>query len=239
MDSWKKAYGLALLELRESKRGFILSFVFYFFIAIYVISSFPSYLEKNFLGVDSLLIIAFTIAPLWARPKPFQVRKLNSGNVAPSVVMLLQFPIQKDIIIKSRLIIHYVNSLPFQFILLASIYLFSRSVQDMMTLGTYIVFVIIWLSFSVYIGGMMPIADIGDDTPPFKMVVYTILTIIVVLYIYLMITFLSDFGIVQWTLIFAEKWPVASTILSIAFAVIGYKYWYHYMKKQLRTLDYM
>lgn len=239
MENWKKAFELSLLELKESTTGFFILLFFYLIITLYTIFSFPSYLENNFLGVDSLFIIAFTVAPLWSRPKVFQMQTKQNGYIVPSVVMLQHLPIPKDVIIKSRIIIHYVYTIPVQFILLLSLYLFSGPLQDMMTFGTYIVFMIIWFSFGIYVGGMFLASDMGDRTPPFKAIVYTIITIIVAIFLMTSMIILTGFGIVHWTLIFAQKWPLVSAMISIVLAILGYVYWYRYMKKQLRTLDYM
>lgn len=239
MDSWKKAFDLALFELKESKKGFVLSFVFSLFIVLYMITSFPSYLDNSYLGVDSLFFLAFTVAPLWAKPKYFQVQKVQSGHVAPIIIILRSLPIPRDIIVKSRLIIHYAYTLPVQIVLLTSIYLFSEPIQNMMALENYFVFVIIWLSFGIYVGSLFSTVELGDDTPPIKMMIEIVVTVFVGFFIFITIIFLSEHGIVHWTLIFAQKWPFVSAILSILLAIVGGQYWYRYMKKRMDTFDYM
>lgn len=239
MNPWKKAFQLSLLELRESTRGFLTLIFFYAIITLYLIISMPSYLEKNFLGVDILFLIAFSLAPTWARPKHFQIQKSQHGFIVPSVIMLQHLPIPKDIILKSRIIVHSLYTLPVQILLLLFLYLLSEPLQDMMSFGTYLVFMTIWLMFGIYVGGMFLVGDMGDDTPLLKSIMYTILLLIITVSVLLAINLISAFGIVNWTIIFAKDWPMISTIVSIILAWLGSIYWYRYMKTQLKKLDYM
>src|SRR5699024_9005593 len=106
MKSWKEAYWLAKIELKESKLSFLFILLFYPLITLGLISSFESYLDTNFVGTDFFFILLFTFAAIWTRPKYFQVQQLNDELVvSPAMYMLQQLPVRKDIIVKSRFII--------------------------------------------------------------------------------------------------------------------------------------
>lgn len=240
MKSWKEAYWLAKFELKESKLSFLFLLLFYLLITLGFISSFESYLDTNFVGTDFFFILLFTFAAIWTKPKHFQIQQVNDELVAsPAIFMLQQLPITKDLIMKSRFIIYFAYSMPPQILLLISLYLFVPSIHGLLEVGSYISFAIIWLSFGVYIGGMIPASDAGDKASQFKVAVYGVLMVIGLIAFFTLFTVFSEHGIVHWTLIFAKKWPILSGALSIILAFIGLNYWQSYMKKMMGKLDYL
>src|SRR5699024_1887767 len=121
----------------------------------------------------------FTFFPLWTKPERCQVQQINDGLVtSPSMFMLQQLPISKELIIKGRYIIYFVYSFPFHLLLLISLYGLTPSLQEMIGIGSYISFCMIWVSFSIYIGGIIPVSDAGDRASPRKVVVYGVLMLI-------------------------------------------------------------
>lgn len=240
MNTWKQAFWLAKFELKESKLNFLLLLIILPLITLGFIASFESYLSLNFVGIDFYFILSFTFAAAWTKPKYFQVQQLNDELVAsPSVFMLQQLPISKDLIIKSRLIIYFVYSFPPQILLLIFLYLFTPTIQEMMDLSLYSVFAVIWLSFGVYIGGIIPISDAGDRASPRKVAVYGVLMLVGAIAFFTFFHIVSDYGIVHWTLIIAKKWPILSGVLSVILAYFGLIYWQSYMKKLMEKLDYL
>lgn len=240
MNTWKQAFWLAKFELIESTLSFLFLLLFYPFIILGIISSFHSYLDVNFVGIDVFFILIFTFFPLWTKPKRFQVQQINDGLVAsPSMFMLQQLPISKELIIKSRFIIYFVYSFPFHLLLLISLYVLTPSLQEMIGIGSYISFCMIWVSFSIYIGGIIPTSDAGDRASPRRVVVYGVLMLIGTIAFFTIFHIVSDYGIVHWTLIIAKKWSLLSGALSIILAFVGLKYWQSYMKKLMTRLDYL
>jgi len=240
MNTWKQAYWLAMFELKQSKLNLLLLLIFLPLIILGFIASFESYLDLNFVGIDFYFILSFTFAAAWTKPKYFQVQQLNDELVAsPTVVMLQQLPISKELIIKSRFIIYFIYSFPPQILLLIALYLFTPTIQGMMDLSLYIVFAIMWLSFGVYMGGIIPSSDAGDRASPRKVVVYAVLMLIGVIAFFTIFHIVSDYGIVHLTLIIAKKWPILSGLISVALAYFGFIYWQSYMKKLMEKLDYL
>jgi hypothetical protein len=240
MKNWKQAFWLAKFELKESKLSFLLLLLFYSLIILGLISSLESYLDTNFVGLDFFFILLFTYAATWTKPKHFQVQQMNDELVAsPTIFMLQQLPITKDLIVKSKFIIYLVYSVPPQILLLISLYLFTPALHGMIEVSSYLVFAIIWLSFGVYIGGVIPASDAGDNASKLKVAVYGVLMLIALIVFFTIFRLVSDHGIVYWTLIFAKKWPLLSGVSSIILAIFGFNYWQSYMKKMMGKLDYL
>ena len=109
----------------------------------------------------------------------------------------------------------------------------------MMEVSPYLAFAIIWLSFSIYVGGMIAASDAGDKASQRKVAVYAVVMFAGLIAFFTLFNAVSDYGIVHWTLIIAKRWPLLSGALSIILAFIGLNYWQSYMKKMIEKLDYL
>lgn len=240
MQNWKTALWLARFELKVSKRSLLFSLIFFLFVTSSLISGFPAYLDNNFVLIDFLFLIMFTAGPIWTKPKEFQVQRMNADLLAsPAFMMLRQLPIEKDILVKSRFFIYFVYTFPFQIILLVSSYLFVPELQLMMSPGQFVAFSICWLLFGVYAGYIFPTSDAGDKATLTKTAVYAILFFIAVIVILTIFNVFSSYGIVHWTIIFAQNRPVLLSAVSLLLAVSGLNYWQKYMKKVTNKIDYL
>ncbi len=242
MKDWKEAYQLAKLELSQSWQGFVFTFCFYMFVLSYLAVSLESYLENDFMGYDFFFLLLFSIAGMWMKPKQFQVQKQTEGFLAaPILLMQLQLPIRQEILIKSRFIIYFFYSFPWQIILLG-VYYFITPIQDVLSLVSYIAFCLIWLSANVYIGTVFPISDAGEKgftTTKLGTALTVVISLFAVFLLFLIIYALSDHGVVYWTIVFAEKWPLVSSIISIIIAYFALQAHQIYMKKVINKVDYV
>lgn len=240
MKAWKEALWLARIELSASILNFLLLFVFILFMVSFIVLQISEYLEGGFISFDLFYLLIFTVGPLWAKPKSFQLQKINDGRYAsPAVGMLQQLPIEKEIIIKSRFIISFVYTIPVQLTVLLLLYVFSIPIQNMMSLGMYVAFMIVWISFGVYVGGMFPASDVGDKKrSTFYIWGSFIATMIVVIGILMGIQVTFGQGIVSFSIALAQKWPILSTCISIFLAIIGFHYWQFSMNKKMNEVDY-
>lgn len=243
MNNWKQAFVLAKFEIRESKQIFIYLFLYYcLFISLFVMIS---YLVGDFYfgGLDIFYLLLFTFVPFWIRPKEFQYQKTH-GDIwaSPAVITLNQLPIKRDIIIKSRFILYFIYSFPFQLFLLVSLYLLTPNMQTNMSPISYISFSIIWLSFGVYAGLSIVTTDAGDQYGKGKRKLYLTLSFGILIAIILLILcfgLIFSYGIVHWTIIFAQKWPFISAAISTLLAFLGFKHAQQHMKKTMEKIDYL
>ncbi|MGY0693389.1 hypothetical protein ACW2QC_11435 [Virgibacillus sp. FSP13] len=242
MKEWKQAYQLATFELKASKRVFLYLALFFVLVLVFLVSELSTYMEQNSAGLDLAFILIFSgIIMIWLKPKNFQLSKVNEDVTAsPLLVMLNQLPITKDVIIKSRFIVYFFYSFPFQFLLLIGIYPLSPAIQDGLSIGSYIAFSIIWLSFCFYAGYIFSAADAGTKSMNTVLsFIYGFIFAIGAMFIFAIIQIATGHSIVYWTIIFAQTWPLLSSFLSIILAFIGFTYWQHYTRKTMDKLDYL
>lgn len=242
MQDWKQAYSLAKLELKESKSGLLFAFVFTMFILYFIATSLESYLDNGYAGYDFFFIILFTFAGIWTMPKEFQSKKINADLMASPVLMMhKQLPIKDNVIIKSRFIIYFFYSFPFQLISLIAFYLLTP-LYGMLSFSSFIALAIIWLAFGIYVGYAIPASEAGikgASATTLGSIIITIVSFIGLLFVFTFIHFLSGNGIVYWSIIFAQKWPLLSVIISIVLASLAFRYYKRSMKKKMDELDYL
>lgn len=240
MSEWKQASRLAAFELKASMKSLITIFVFYIAMALIVMASFDLYLDGEFQFFDLLFLVIFFLFPAWMKGKEFQMQKMDGDLwTAPSIVMLQQLPIPKDVIIKSRFVVHAVCSFPFQLLLLISLPLMSENFRSLMTPVTYIAFILIWLALSIAVGFIMASSEAGGNFKTRAIVKSFIYMIAGIAAIYGLIYLFADHGIVRWTITLATDWTWVSVIVAIVLSVAGWKYWQADMRKMIKKTDYL
>lgn len=241
MKNWLEAYQINKWEIKESliSIGFTYLATIGFF--AFFIKEMPSYLENGTILYDLLFLLVFGASPLFPRPKRFETQQF-SGNFLVSPIVLIQkrLPIQHDVIVKGRILIHSVYTLPILLLCLCFMY-FATPLQDILTVGSYISFAAIWLSVSFCIGYIIPRISIGARGFWTTNAGFSIILTIIMALVFLGLLFeyvLFENGIVYWTIMLAKASPVLSMTVSISLAIIGYHYWKQKMYKTLGTIMY-
>ncbi|WP_047983920.1 hypothetical protein [Ornithinibacillus californiensis] len=239
-DDIRLALQLMKQELKVSWFSFIGLFLYFSLFSILFYTGFSAQ-GARFVGLDLFFIMLFVFGPIWFKAKGLQFQKISSSTWAsPTVVLALSLPIQKQVIVIKSILMYLLSSLPYQLYMFVALYLISPTIRDMMEIDAYISLTIIWLSFGIYTGLGVLIIDIGSNTNVSKLT--TFLSILLLLGVILLIfyfPFFFTYGVVEWTIIIANKWPFLSAIISIIAAVVGFNYWKSKMIKQFKQVDFL
>src|SRR5690554_114404 len=241
MREWKQAFSIAKLELKASLLSFLFALAFVLFITAIIASTLDSYLDNGYAGFDLLFILIFTFAPVWTKRKEFQIQMIRNLLVSPIVVMQNQLSITKEVLVKSRFIIHFFYSFPYQLIAVIVLYAYSP-LQHMLSFGEFIAFAVIWIAFGVYVGYSIPYSDVGQKSKFHSDTLMSVVGFILLIGVLMFLSFahlLFGNGIVYWSIALVQKWPIFSSIFSILLAIAGFYHWKFYMKKQMSTIDYL
>lgn len=240
MSSWKQAFSLAWFELRKSKIGLWYLFVVLIAVSILFEDMLPGYLENNFVGMDVFFLIAFGVPPVWMKRKEFQYQKIDENTWgSPLFITLTQLPIKKEVLVGSRFIIYFTFAIPFQIFLLISLYMFSNEIRATMPPTAYVVFAIIWIAYGTCLGGAFPAVDAGDRITLFKSTVQAIAFLTILFAALTAFNLLYGDGLVTWTIMLANEWPILSILVSIIVAIITIRYYVNYAYKKMKTIDYL
>lgn len=239
MEHWKQAFWITKFELKHYGKHLIIPLVLLALLLFLYVPTIPNLFIDSF-GTDflflGLIIIIFT---QWGRPKVFQGQKIGGGITASHfLVRLNQLPIAKEVIIKSRFLIYFILSIPYFSIFLLSLYALSSPLREKIPFSNYIVFLIIWLSYILFLGCTIPVSEAGGKV--IRNVIIAILISPVIAAIYaLLFTQLYKNGAVHWTMLIALEHPLLATVISLLLAFIGVKYWMNFMRKKMKKTDYI
>jgi len=246
MSNWKQAYRLATYEMKESLKAFLGIAMLLIIVSILLAISSNSlnlYSKMDAMAFyDFVFIVTFTFMPMWLQMPAFMAGQpsKNGSFAAPGVVCSLQLPILKDVISKSRVIIHVIFGFALQVPLLAILYVASPPVREAMGIGTYCTFSIIWLAFGMFLGSGMAIqTDFSGPISVPKLIVYLLLFFGLAALFYVTFTTIIGSGIVYASITAARKWPILSSILAIVIAACGLHFTHQYNIKLMKRNDYM
>lgn len=204
---------------------------------IVIISSLHTYFNNGSFIFDLFFIGVFSgLASQWVKWDSSQ------RHEAPSrFILFLQLPFKHSTIIKSWLVTHFLNTLPFLSLLLISLYAFSTDLNTMMPPFTYVCFSIILLSFSVITMEGIPTnrTKIGKNNISTNRVVILITSFVLFLSVFIFITFYSKYGLIHWLIIIVQKSPSLLAIISIVFATSVLWYRYKNMQQQIIEKDFL
>ena len=236
MKSWNKAFYLTRFELKHTALSFLGVFVISMFMI--TIGFTLVYSSINRIVIDWLFLAAFTIGPVLYMPKFLLPKKINLETLAsPLVVSYFQLPIPLDIIIKSRIIIFLLFSLPIHTATLFSYYFIINP-----SLINYLAFTSFFLTLNFLFGMIISSTQIGRYTG-FKSSLYDLLIITCIIIAFSFTTFLSDYLYKQTFLEILLKIMSINPLLTLASMIIitfiSLKIWIHRMKKNRFNLNYL
>lgn len=226
-------------ELKILKISYLWIFLFYTLYTILFIFGIDAQKDR-FAGLDIFYLMLFVFGPVWFRPKELQIQKPSGDTWAsPLTIMNLQLPIERKIIVLKSILFYFLGSFPFQVYMFVILYSFSPEIRSELDFISYLSFAIIWLSFGIYFGySTLPI-EVGYKIK--NSVLNTILSLLLLgisALIIIAFPFFFTYGIVEWTIIIASKWPIISAVISIVAAIIGYNYWKNKMLKLIKQADF-
>lgn len=247
MHEWKQAWELSKIELKHQIIWLVFSALLFLFLGIMLGMGFPYYIngneffQENNPGLfDFVFIFLCWTFPYWMRPKNFRYQMVASGTwVNPYFIKLLQLPIPERVILKSRFVTYLVQSIPVYLVFFLVFYFASGLTEKFMSPGTFLVFVIIWLAFGVYAGHIFPASDAGDRYSLPKLILLYVVTGIIGVSLYILFEFFLPHSPVAWTLLFAARWPLLSSVVSILLAFFGMRFWMWHMRKKMARQDYL
>lgn len=264
MNEWKEAFWLTKFELQKTNAKWMMLIIILSMPLVLLISHIltSSYFNDQFIGLDFLFLFLFlfltkNLIPRVNDAKPVQ----GHGTLSNYLTALNSLPINKAIIVKNRLLTSLFISVPIQIMLLTSLYLTSSALREAMGIGSFVVFSIIWLSLSVYIGSANVTIQAGyriTDALFYLVVFFAVIFIITIMELIPTMQFESDLtfpptndqslfsiefgdpkGIIYWTMYLAKNHPIISTLSSILLSIIGFKYWHTRMLKRMKRFDYL
>jgi len=233
---------LVVLEIKQSKWTMLLLTAILFGLFALSISA-SGHLTTDQLLTDSpaffTFIILLTVLIITVRPTVFRNRNISFNfQACKHLIHLQQLPIKKSTIILYRLITNYMLLIPLLIVYLITLYIVISPLQELLPLGNYLVFSILWLTICSIVLNIQVITDFGTN--------------ILFSYIYLIFIFfpIVIVGIILFYMFFDQSlfsiivhicnnYPVITSITSLLVIGVSILISYHWSLKRIRKMDYL
>ncbi len=241
MKIWKQAFSLAILEWKQSILTYVLLLMMVgFFTFVFLTAPDINPLNNRYAyGYDFYFLILAILPPMFIL-KPLKVRPIKDDLwAAPSVYALLSLPITKDVIGKSRILIHYGYGLFFQILILIMLYITSRKIQHDLPGLEFVAFSLMILAFGLIVISIFATADIGDRTTPKRILIWSLVVYGIVIIGYILFVLLSDYALFHWFMKLSILAPIWTSIGSLFIIFATPHYAHKYILKKLKRIDYL
>lgn len=237
---WNKAYELSLNELKKSPITIVLSWIV-IIVATAIIIILYNVMESPDPYHDILLIIIVTALPLFFRRKVFRA---NSGGKMRSSEMIIYYnglPIPKKIIAKQQIFIYIVYCIPAYIGMMIILYTLDKVVNQL-SIGQFLLFVIVMLSVSFFFGLTMLLGDFGSKFHDsiFWVIVSTIIFIVVFFGVILGMfsQFSYERGLLLRGIELMTAHPYIALFISLLIVLISIGLFPKIAERKLRKLDF-
>lgn len=173
MDTWKDAFWLAKMEWKKSWIGILSLLLILIAIAFMYTVVWKDGDKLPSIFIDIAFLLLFGLVPYTIRSKELQYQKVD-GEIwgSPFFMMLNTLPIEKEVLMKSRLVQALFPSLPFQLLFLI---LFSPRFLETMSIIEYLAFMLIWLVFGISSAFTFAASDVGDRITPMMLLMWGVI----------------------------------------------------------------
>jgi len=234
MDNWKHSFHLALVEFRTQLIYTLFGWFILFIIGGLFLSSFYNYLLNTYVTFDLMFIAYVIFFPYWASSRHAAPKRVNEHLWAsPFFLLLTQLPINREIIVRSRLIAYLLRTLPPVFGTFIVLYTFDLRLHQFFTFSTFLIFLIAWVSLNILLGMAIVAMEFGGKVNIFNITFG--LGLISALFIW---HHYAPIGIVAWTVQIVNMYPLLTFATALFTIFIGWHIWQFIISRNMRKTDY-
>lgn len=238
MENWHEVYWLTKFRMKRSWMDLLTQATLYagtYYILVFAV---PYFFNERTISLDFFFILIFSLV-FKNTESSFKTEYVSNDRWAVNTVIALnQLAIKKSVIANYRFLFLLVTTIPMLILLLFGLYFSPAIIKIDMSISSYIVFSIMWLAFSMFVGSAIITYEAGMTNK--GMVRFGLLGIPLLLLLYFFIIFkLYKDGIVQWTAFVATNFPLLATSISVFLAVVGLIFWRNKMISIMKTTDYL
>lgn len=240
MVIWKDAWKLTKFEYRTTPPSYI-SIIALLALGLFLVTSNVKGPGEQAMmrGTEGLLFILVVIIPYTIQEKHIRAQHIgNKEHASPMIALLQTMPIARRTIAVYRMFAYHLLMIVYNSIFFTLLYAFSPDIRASISLGSYIVFTIMWLSLAICIGGFQVNIEAG----------YHFLTYILVMIFFFfpftvfmnMLLFYKTYtdGFAQGMIHIAASHPFIVSIGSIILAIAGFIFHTQGLVKRMKRVDY-
>lgn len=239
MKRWKNAWELTKFEYRTIPPSYLQIFLLLGFGLFILVTTITDVEEQATLGAEWMLFLVVIVFPYLLRSE--HIRGKNIGNrewASPQLVLTQTLPISHKTIATYRMVSYMVMIIVMNSLLFPLLYIISPYMRSIAPIGTYVIFIIMWICLAVALGGFQIHAEAG-----FYVVTYVFFLLFIMIplaIVFAVVLFYKNYtmGMIQWMLDAAASYPSLTVVGSILLAWIGWVFHVHIITRKLTKTDY-
>ncbi len=239
MKTLKEAWTLVKLEYTMTPPSYFVAVIMFAFPLYFIISILTTGEMQATIGSELFLFFLAVGIPYIIRSKHMQPQNIGLKNhISPMVAFLQTMPISKRTIATYRMISYVGVSLIYNSFLFILMYAFSPYLRSVASPETYIVFALIWICLSIYVGGFQVNIEAGYHFLTYLFFIFLIwLPVFMIISVVLFYKIYTK-GLIQWMLDVSAAYPLIVVSVSIVLAVAGYLFHMRGFMKRMENVDY-
>ena len=162
----------------------------------------------------------------------------NRYFASHQVIFLQQFPVKKEAVFNSRVVVHNFYNFIIQLSFVILLYIFSPTLHTSMNISAFIVFVFMWMSVGVWASGFTAADEAGKGVNNRSLAI-SVMPIIVFAGLLFSLYTWTPYTLIKGSITIANEWPFAGIIGAIILASAGLYYGRRKMYRLLQTTDYI
>src|SRR5699024_4953937 len=191
------------------------------------------------LGTDILILVIVAGFPYVIQSD--QIKAKNVGlreRISPAIIFFSSMPIARKSIATYRMISYVLNVIVFNSLFFTLFYLFSPYIRSIASVKTFIVFAIMLIGISIYLGGFQVVMEAGYHHLTTMFLTFLIWMPLILISVALLFHATYTKGMVQWMLDLSEAYPFIVVSLSILLSIIGFYFYRYLFVRKLQKIDY-
>lgn len=239
MKTLKEAWTLVKFEHKMTPPSYVLVLFMFAIALLFLVTTFTGGVIQATVGTEAIFLLVTVAFPYMIRLKQLQPQNLGlKHRVSPIIILLQTMPISKRTIATYRMLSYVGVSIIYNSIFFSLFYFLSPYMRSIAPPQTYIVFAIMWICISIYIGGLQVNIEAGYHflTQWFFLFLFWVpgITISIIVLFYKIYTK----GLIQWMLDVSADYPLIVVSVSIVLAIAGYLFHMRGFMKRIEKVDY-
>lgn len=238
LTGWKQAWNIVRIEWKINIfRQLLMLFLAFIYLLVSIFMLNGEMSSSPFL--NDLFILFLVWLPILFRGKEYTGQKVENDLYASKFVMLLsQFPITKEEIVKSRFLMSFILNVCLNAICFTIMYFAVESIQAQLGGISAVVFILFWVCVGYQVGAVVPSNEIGATYSKFKLIVYFILFYLFTAVIFYIFHALLNMSLVEWSIYLASEHTLVTLFALIVITILTHRYGVYLAKKAIHRVDY-
>lgn len=171
--------------------------------------------------------------------KPYlDISAIAEDPLSKRMALYRMLPIPIKVLSRSRIIVAVITLMIMLSIFYAVLFLaLPKEALHFVSFSKWVLFCLIWFGYALALSGSIPYVESGMSTK--AIYVFSFVNLILLIAFLVVIYFISDRSLVEWSFVILESWGLIAAIVSLLVGCLGLHGWRIALERRLVNRDYM